>query len=123
MQGLGLITKSFEDKRLVHAGVVVTVTNGDRWLIHKGSDYGDTPDSPDTVIVDASLMSDKWTIEKESDVPPQNSVNDFMKKGFIDQKYNLLRTNCQTATNEMWKEGEKLNNHHLQTVPEEEKTP
>lgn len=39
---------------LYHAGVVIEVENGDRWLIHKGKDYGD---SSDTVITDASYMS------------------------------------------------------------------
>lgn len=43
--------------RLVHAGVVVTITDGSRWLIHKGKDFGSTWD---TVITDASHMSQAY---------------------------------------------------------------
>ena len=46
------------DYHLHHAGVVVTINRyvlgKNRWLIHKGNDYGD---STDTVITDADYMS------------------------------------------------------------------
>lgn len=46
---------------LHHAGVVVYISGRvlgrNRWLIHKGSDYGDRWD---TVITDASYMSGRW---------------------------------------------------------------
>lgn len=55
--------KKRHDYHLHHAGVVVTidqyVVGRDKWLIHKGSDYGD---AHDTVITDASYMGSRLEI-------------------------------------------------------------
>ena len=52
--------KKRHNYHLHHAGVVVTIRGSvlgqNRWLIHKGSDYGD---SWDTVITDADYMSSR----------------------------------------------------------------
>lgn len=90
--------------RLIHAGVVVTlersVEGNDRWLIHKGKDYGDRYDS---VITDANYMLSGWTREDYKYISSCNKyVIDFMKEALIFTPYNLIGANCQTATNSMW---------------------
>ncbi|XP_062583989.1 uncharacterized protein LOC134245748 [Saccostrea cucullata] len=88
------------DYYLRHAGVVVTVENGDRWLIHKGSDYGD---SSDTVITDAGYMSRQWSQLKSKSLSRCSyTVNMFMQNALISKPYKLIGANCQTAANKMW---------------------
>ncbi|XP_061165466.1 uncharacterized protein LOC133174365 [Saccostrea echinata] len=91
------------DYHLHHAGVVVTVENGDRWLIHKGSNYGD---SSDTVITDAAYMSSRWRLwsrnYSRSVRHCRYTVNMFMQHALVSTPYNLIGANCQTAANGMW---------------------
>ncbi|XP_045157532.2 uncharacterized protein LOC123523859, partial [Mercenaria mercenaria] len=84
---------------LYHTGVVVTTTDGSRWLIHKGDGYGE---NWDTVITNAGYMSSKWTRMKCGTVSG-HTVNDFMQAGRIDCEYNVLTCNCQHASKGMWR--------------------
>ncbi|XP_062595842.1 uncharacterized protein LOC134257216 [Saccostrea cucullata] len=86
-----------------HAGVVVTVENGDRWLIHKGKEFA-KQDAPSTVIRDASYMSSKWSqLESKSLKDSGLTLNTFMKNGLVSKPYKVIGANCQTAANGMWK--------------------
>nr|QAV56624.1 hic14 [Sinohyriopsis cumingii] len=87
-------------RRIHHAGVVVTLTNGERWLIHKGSGYGD---ASSTVITDANYMSSNWNLEKSGYVSGSRTVDDFLRAGEIDSSYNIFLSNCLTAANKMWR--------------------
>lgn len=84
-----------------HAGVAVTLENGDRWLIHKGKDFGK---ASSTVITDASYMSSKWSQLKSTSLKDSGlTVNQFMQHGLVSKPYRVLGSNCQTAANGMWK--------------------
>ncbi|XP_071135551.1 uncharacterized protein [Mytilus edulis] len=93
------------DYYLHHAGVVVTidryVVGRNRWLIHKGSNYGD---KWDTVITDAQNMDSRtWTRTKSRGVGAcKKIVNDFLRAARIHSDYRLTGPNCQTAANGMW---------------------
>ncbi|XP_062614712.1 uncharacterized protein LOC134276475, partial [Saccostrea cucullata] len=83
-----------------HAGIVVTLENWERWLIHKGSNYGD---ASDTVITDADYMSSSWNMIKYSQwLDCDYTVNTFMQNALITEPYKLIGANCQTAANRMW---------------------
>lgn len=82
-----------------HAGVRVTTTSGDSYLVHKGPNYGR---SSDTVVTPASNMSDRW--KTTGSKPVSNStVGDVVSHGKPNQPYSLTTSNCQHAANSMWK--------------------
>ena len=70
---------------------------GERWLIHKGNEYGD---ASSTVAVMASHMGGKWS-RMESKSIRTSTVGDFVKAGGI--KYNILFDNCHNASSRMMK--------------------
>ncbi|XP_053392315.1 uncharacterized protein LOC128554997 [Mercenaria mercenaria] len=73
-----------------HAGVRLTLDNGDKYLLHKGPDYGK---SSDTVITPASNMKQStWTAKKSAPVQGK-IVNDFMKNALPDKKWNAWNGN------------------------------
>ncbi|XP_061190075.1 uncharacterized protein LOC133197916 [Saccostrea echinata] len=84
-----------------HAGIVVTLENWERWLIHKGSNYGD---ASDTVITDADYTSSSWSMIKYSQwlFNCGYTVNTFIQNALILEPYNLIGANCQKAANRMW---------------------
>uniref|UniRef100_A0A3Q3Q720 LRAT domain-containing protein n=1 Tax=Monopterus albus TaxID=43700 RepID=A0A3Q3Q720_MONAL len=80
-----------------HSGVRVTVANGTRWLIHKGSGYGV---SSQTVVVNADHMGPGWKpISPPKDFGGSKIVADFVHVGGTD--YNLLFNNCHHASKAM----------------------
>ncbi|XP_062579254.1 uncharacterized protein LOC134241195 [Saccostrea cucullata] len=97
-----------------HTGAVVTLKNRERWLIHKGSDYGD---AYDTVITDANYMSSRvcviyrWNRRQSWWVARCGyTVNTFMQNALISRPYKLVGASCQTAANSMWRLVERCNN-------------
>ena len=105
---------------LVHKGVVVTLENGARYLIHKfpkddagisakigtgvnkgasGDVEGDDTEGKAVIkVVKADSMGRKW--EKIKDKPVQKStIQDFIKA--CGQKYRLFSDNCINAANNM----------------------
>jgi len=78
-----------------HHGTVVTTGSGDRYLVHKGHDYGK---SSQTVVTDARHMSDKWKTTETRSVEGHN-VSDFVKAG--GPNYNLFKDNCIHGANRM----------------------
>lgn len=79
-----------------HCGVVVTLQNGQRWLVHKGNEYGQ---ASETVVVGASNMSPvTWTKQREKRVS-RSRVTDYVSAG--GREYSLLFNNCIHACNRM----------------------
>ncbi|CAG2221708.1 unnamed protein product [Mytilus edulis] len=95
--------KKRHNYHLHHAGVVVTidryVEGKDKWLIHKGEDYGD---ASDTVITDADYMSSRWTNTKTMYPSCRYTVNSCMRAARNDFVYSVYGPNCQTAANGIW---------------------
>ncbi|XP_053392316.1 uncharacterized protein LOC128554998 [Mercenaria mercenaria] len=88
-----------------HAGVRLTLNNGDKYLLHKGPNYGK---SSDTVITPASNMKQSNWTTKESAPVQGKTVNDFMKNALPDKKYSVLRGNhCQTAAKKAFSQARK----------------
>lgn len=81
--------------KLKHAGVVVTLENGQRFLVHKGGQFG--VDSQ-TVVVDAQHMTNKWT-KTQSKPVYFSKVSDYVAAGGV--QYRLLTDNCQDAAQRM----------------------
>ncbi|XP_067888263.1 uncharacterized protein [Heterodontus francisci] len=80
---------------LPHSGVRVTTSDGRQWLIHKGSGYGR---SSQTVVTDATHMSDQWSAEAPRPVTG-HTVGDFVRVG--GESYSLPSDNCHHATSRM----------------------
>jgi len=78
-----------------HHGAVVTTKSGDRYLVHKGNEYGK---SSQTVVTDARHMSGKWRTTETRKVQG-HTVSDFVKTG--GKKYSLLTDNCIHSANRM----------------------
>ncbi|XP_076071375.1 uncharacterized protein LOC143042799 [Mytilus galloprovincialis] len=95
--------KKRHNYHLHHAGVVVTidryVEGKNKWLIHKGEDYGD---ASDTVITDADYMSSRWTNTKTMYPSCRYTVNSCMRAARNDFVYSVYGPNCQTAANGIW---------------------
>ncbi|XP_078254873.1 uncharacterized protein LOC144593241 [Rhinoraja longicauda] len=87
--------KSFMAGPFRHEGVRVQTEDGRSMLIHKGNDFGH---SHQTVVVDAKHMSNSWQVAEQRPVEGRN-VSDFVKAGGRD--YNLVRSNCQDAADDM----------------------
>uniref|UniRef100_A0A673FW69 LRAT domain-containing protein n=1 Tax=Sinocyclocheilus rhinocerous TaxID=307959 RepID=A0A673FW69_9TELE len=80
---------------LSHSGVSDS-TDGSKWLIHKGDDYGK---SSQTVVVDGHHMSNNWKLKEQKDFGGSKTVSDFVKAGGAE--YKLLFDNCHNAANWM----------------------
>ena len=78
-----------------HSGVVVTLENGERWLVHKGSEYSKVSD---TVVVNAKWMSSNWTRTSIKHVY-HSRVVDYVRAGGA--TYNLFSDNCHDASRRM----------------------
>ena len=82
--------------RATHSGSLVTTSDGSRYLVHKGDDFGK---STNTVVVDAKHMSNNWTpVGQSHDVGGRASVSDYVKAGGKDYS---LHNNCHDATRNM----------------------
>lgn len=79
-----------------HSGVVVTTNSGDRWLVHKGSGYGD---SSQTVVTNAKHMSGSWTSGGAQPARPGTTVADYVKAG--GSNYNMAFDNCHHGSQRM----------------------
>ena len=78
-----------------HHGTVVTTSSGDRYLVHKGKNYGR---SSETVVTNARHMSDKWRTTETRSVQGR-TVSDFVKAG--GPKYSVIKDNCIHGANRM----------------------
>src|SRR5688572_30809333 len=78
-----------------HCGVVVTLANGQRWLVHKGDQFGV---SSQTVVANARLMSSNWSLNQTKAVG-NSRVNDYVSAGGRD--FNVLTDNSIHACNRM----------------------
>lgn len=78
-----------------HCGVVLTLANGRRWLVHKGNEYGK---ASQTVVVSASYMSSAWS-RSVSKTIRYSTVGDYVRAG--GPNYNLVTDNSQHACNRM----------------------
>lgn len=78
-----------------HCGVVVTLANGQRWLVQKGDGYGK---ASQTVVVSTSQMSSVWSA-KESKRIQSSTVGDYVRVG--GKNYDTLTDNCIHACNRM----------------------
>ena len=70
---------------------------GERWLIHKGNEYGD---ASKTVAVRASHMGSPWRRTNWKTVS-RSTVGDFVKAGGT--TYSVLFNNCHHASSRMMK--------------------
>ena len=82
---------------LPHQGVVVTLEDGSRHLIHK-TKGGTNPDNR-TVITSATDMSNQWTVKAQHDAKPDVTVGDLVKASGDD--YNPFWDNCIFASRSM----------------------
>ena len=71
---------------------------GKRWLIHKGKGFGK---SSQTVVVDPSVMSNKWTYGSTRKVTGGVTIGQYVKVG--GKYYNWLTKNCLQAASRMCK--------------------
>lgn len=78
-----------------HCGVVVTLANGQRWLVHKGDQFGK---ASQTVVVNARYMSSNWNLKSTRSVH-NSRVTHFVSAGGRD--YNALTDNCLHACDRM----------------------
>ena len=74
----------------------VTTSDGSKYLIHKGSNYGE---SDQTVVVDAKYMSKNWESVRSSDVQKNVNIGELVKAGGKD--YKLFSDNCYNAATRM----------------------
>jgi len=80
---------------LKHSGVVVTLVDGRRYLVHKGNEYGE---ASETVVADAGIMSSAWTMT-ESKAVSRSTVGDYVTAG--GRVYSLVFNNCHHASHRM----------------------
>ena len=80
----------------MHSGVVVTTSDGKKFLVHKGKGYGK---SDQTVLTDAKHMSNAWSNSGSGKSVNGKNVGDFVKAGGKD--YNIVTDNCHHASGRM----------------------
>ena len=85
-----------------HSGVVVTTSDGKKYLVHKGDGYGK---SSQTVVTDAKHMSNAWSNSGEGKRVNGKSVGDFVKAG--GKNYDLRKDNCHDASGRMYNLGKR----------------
>ena len=78
-----------------HCGVIVTLEGGQRWLVHKGNEFGQ---ASETVVVSPSFMSSAWSAGEYKTVR-SSTVADYVSAGGA--RYSLLFNNCLHACNRM----------------------
>jgi len=78
-----------------HCGVIVTLEGGQRWLVHKGNEFGQ---ASETVVVNPSFMSSAWSPSVYKTIR-SSTVGDYVKAG--GPSYNTVFDNCQHACNRM----------------------
>ena len=76
--------------------MVVTTSDGKKYLVHKGSGYGK---SSQTVVTDAKHMSNRWKTSGEGKSVNGKNVGDFVKTG--GKNYNFITNNCHHASSRM----------------------
>jgi hypothetical protein len=82
---------------LKHSGVVVTLGNGQRFLVHKGDKYGN---ASQTVVVDAKHMDmSTWYSTGWKKTVKYSKVADYVRVG--GKNYDLVRDNCHDASRRM----------------------
>jgi hypothetical protein len=91
----GKATPQVLQNLVYHCGVVVTLENGQRWLVHKGNEYGQ---ASNTVVVSASYMNRVWTKIQEKTIS-RSRVTDYVRAGGVN--YNLFLDNCIHACTRM----------------------
>lgn len=74
----------------------MTTSSGDRWLVHKGSGYGE---SSETVVTNAKHMSEDWKSGGSQSLKPGTRVADYVKAG--GRHYSLLSDNCHHGSKRM----------------------
>lgn len=79
-----------------HSGVVVTLENGQRWLVHKGDEYGN---ESQTVVVSTSYMSNQWSLVQSCTVSKLRTVSDYVAAGGA--TYSVFFDNCNHASTRM----------------------
>jgi hypothetical protein len=78
-----------------HCGVVVTLANGQRWMVHKGNEFGQ---ASQTVVVSARHMSSNWQLKQTKSI--RNSrVASYVSAG--GKNYNAITDNCLHACSRM----------------------
>ncbi|GAA6104013.1 uncharacterized protein LOC108263525 [Tachysurus ichikawai] len=87
---------NFQAGLVSHSGVRVTLSDGTKWLVHKGDGFGI---SSQTVVVDARHMSNKWKIRETKNFGGSKMVSDFVRAGGTD--YSLIFNNCHNAAGRM----------------------
>jgi len=81
---------------LKHSGVVVTLENGQRYLVYKSNDNGE---AGATVVVDAGTMSTPpWTMT-ESKAVSRSTVANYVDAG--GRVYDFFLDNCHHASRRM----------------------
>lgn len=83
-----------------HQGVRVTTDQGNQYLIHKGAGYGI---SSQTVVTDATHMSNQWQSMGSRDVGGTQNVGSFVGTGGAN--YNLVSDNCIHGAGRMFNQG------------------
>jgi hypothetical protein len=78
-----------------HCGVVVTLQNGQRWLVHKGNEFGQ---ASETVVVSTSAMLSNWR-RKQTKSISNSRVTDYVSAG--GKNYNVFFDNCLNACSRM----------------------
>ncbi|KAK3105420.1 hypothetical protein FSP39_024914, partial [Pinctada imbricata] len=78
-----------------HNGVVATTKDGQRWLIHKGKNFGK---SSSTVVVNAKHMSNKWKSAGAKNARPGTTIGGLVKAGLPKRKCNLVNGKHWDAT-------------------------
>uniref|UniRef100_A0A8C6TGS7 Uncharacterized protein n=1 Tax=Neogobius melanostomus TaxID=47308 RepID=A0A8C6TGS7_9GOBI len=86
-----------------HSGVRVTLDDGQKFLIHKGRNFGV---ASETVITSAAHMSNKWQVKEAQDIGGTKTVGDLVKAG--GEKYNIWTgQHCHGAAKDMMNQGKK----------------
>ena len=84
------------DNIVHHTGVVVTLENGERWLVHKGNEYGQ---ATNTVVVSTSYMSSNWYFVKQCVPNNPKTLQQYVIAG--GPNYNMITDNCIYAASRM----------------------
>uniref|UniRef100_A0A8C6UXJ2 Uncharacterized protein n=1 Tax=Neogobius melanostomus TaxID=47308 RepID=A0A8C6UXJ2_9GOBI len=86
-----------------HSGVLVTLVDGQKFLIHKGPGFGV---ASETVVTDIAHMSDRWEVKETRYFAGTKTVGDFVQTG--GENYSILKgQHCHTAAKDMMNQGKK----------------
>lgn len=88
---------SRKNDRATHSGVLVTTSDGNKYLVHKGDGYGI---NSQTVVVDANHMRNKWkNVGPSTNVGRKHNIGNYVQAGGKDYRYR--GGNCHDATKKM----------------------